>query len=315
MNAIEWLLESDDISIKYRTLVEIIGVDKNDAELQKLKKKIEESAEVKSVIGKMHPDGYWLQKNQQSGKMLGQGVEYGSFATTHFCLSYLAEMGMDRSNSTVELAANRYLDLQKEDGDWWEHLSCLYAYNIRTFILLGYREDVRLHRTIDFMINTARKDGGFLCDLHEKENRKPEKSCVRGSAKALLAFLEMPEYWKNERCLQLVEYFLNRYGIYKNNNHNMFVNKDMMSQSFPIIWRTNVWEILYALSKMGYGKDPRLEKAWDVLAATKDSSGRVRLDWTPTQCPWKVGKTGEPNEWLTFYTLLAEKYRGDSTYG
>ena len=310
MSAIEWLLESDNNSIRYRTLVELIGVDKNDDEIQNLKKKIEESTSVKAVIGKMHPDGYWLQKNQQSGKMLGQGVEYGSFATTHFCLSYLAEMGMDRSNADVELAANRYLNLQKEDGDWWEHLSCLYAYNIRTFILLGYREDVRLQRTIDLMIRTARKDGGFLCDLHEKENRKPKKSCVRGSAKALLAFLEMPEYWKNERCLQLVDYFLNRNGIYKNKNHDMFVNKDMMSQSFPMIWRTNAWEILYALGKMGYGQDVRLEKAWDVLAATKDLSGRVCLDWTPAQCPWKVGKTGEPNEWLTFYTLLAEKYRG-----
>ena len=309
MSAIDWLLESEDASIRYRTLADLIGVDKNDNELQKLKKKIEESASARSLIDKMHPDGYWLQKNQQTGKILGQGVEYGSFATTHFCLSYLAEMGMDRTNPSVDLAANRYLNLQKEDGDWWEHLSCLYAYNIRTFILLGYRDDIRVQRAIDLMMNTSRKDGGFLCDVHEKENRKTKKSCIRGSAKALLAFSEMPEYWENERCLQLVEYFLNRDGIYKNNNHDMFVNKDMTNQSFPIIWRTNIWEILYALGKMGYGSDSRLEKAWEVVTTTKDSLGRVNLEWTPTHCPWKIGKIGEPNEWLTFYTMLAEKYR------
>lgn len=309
MSTIEWLLDSDDVSIRYRTLVELIGANKNDEEVQKLKKEIEESPSVRSIIGKMHPDGYWLQKNQQSGILLGQGVEYGSFATTHFCLSYLAEMGMDRSNSYVELAANRYLNLQKDDGDWWEHLSCLYAYNIRTFILLGYREDTRLQRVINLMINTARKDGGYLCDLHEKKSLKSRKSCIRGSAKALLAFSEMPEYWENERCLQLVDYFLSRYGIYKHNNHDKFVNKDVTNQSFPIIWRTNTWEILYALGKMGYGGDPRLERAWEVIASTKDSLGKVHLDWTPTQCPWKIGKREDPNEWITFYTMLAEKYR------
>lgn len=309
MNAIEWLLASEDPSIRYRTLVELMGANKNDEELQDLKKKIEMSASAKSLMSKMHPEGYWLQKNPQSGKVLGQDVEYGSFATTHFCLSYLAEMGMDRSNATVELAANRYLDLQKEDGDWWLHLSCLYAYNIRTFILLGYREDARVQRAIDLMLATRRKDGGYLCDPHEKEGRKLEKSCVRGSVKALLAFSELPEYWNHERCLQLVDYFLKRHGLYKNNHLDEFVNKDMANQTFPIIWRTNAWEVLYALGKMGYGGDSRLERAWEVLASTKDALGRVKLDWTPTGCPWKIGKRGEPNEWLTFYTLLAEKYR------
>ena len=34
------------------------------------------------------------------------------------------------------------------------------------------------------------------------------------------------------------------------------------------------------------------------------------LDMTPAQSPWKVGKTGEPNKWVTFYCLLAPKYAG-----
>jgi hypothetical protein len=256
----------------------------------------------------MHPDGYWLQKNYK-GEILGQGVEYGSFATTHFCLSYCAELGLDRNTPFVEKAASRYLDLQKDDGDWYEHLSCLYGYNIRTFIMLGYRKDERVQKAIDLMLETVRQDGGYLCDLHEKGKGKPPKSCVRGAAKALLAFAELPEYWNHERCLQLVEYFLGRNGIFKKNNPERYVNQDMMSDSYPVIWRTNVWEILYALSKMGYGKDKRLEAAWDAMKSRKDGAGRYKLDWTPAQSPWKVGLRGEPNKWITLYCLLAEKYR------
>lgn len=170
-------------------------------------------------------------KKPRTGILVRDDVEYGSFATTHFCLSYLAELGLDRNHEMLDMAANRYLDLQKPDGDWWEHLSCLNGYNIRTFILLGYRDDIRVQKTIDLMMGTARKDGGTLCDLHEKPNRRPQKSCVRGSAKALLAYSVMPEYRDTEQCKELVEYFLKRQGIYQNKNLNEYVNKDVMSES------------------------------------------------------------------------------------
>ncbi len=79
--------------------------------------------------------------------------------------------------------------------------------------------------------------------------------------------------------------------------------------SFPIIWRANTWEVLYALSKMGYGADERLALAWSVLEGKADEMGRYVLDWTPTECTWKVGRKGEPNPWITYYVLLAKQYR------
>ena len=218
--------------------------------------------------------------------------------------SFRQEPIKETSNSAL-----RYLDQQKEDGDWFEHLSCLYAYNIRTFIMLGYRDDPRVQRAIELMLKTGRKDGGYLCDLHEKGKGRAPKSCVRGAAKALLAFSELPEYWNHERCQKLVDYFLDRNGIYKSKDHARFVNKDMLSDSFPIIWRTNVWEILYALSKMGLGRDERLAGAWDVLESKKDAEGRYLLDWIPAQIPWKAGKRGEPNKWISLYCMLAEMYK------
>ena len=84
----------------------------------------------------------------------------------------------------------------------------------------------------------------------------------------------------------------------------------MRRSSFPIAWRTNAWEILCALSRMGYGRDERLEDAWNVMESRCDAQGRYTLDMTPTQSPWKVGKPGEPNKWVTFYCLLAAKYAG-----
>lgn len=309
MDVMTWLLEPENPSIRYRTLVELMDRDKADAEAQEARKQIRECEPANKLLASMHQDGYWLQKNPATGEVTGEDVEYGSFGSTHFCLAYCAELGLDRSISQIEKAASRYLGLQKDDGDWYSHLSCLYGYNIRTFILLGYRDDKRVRKAIDMMLFTARPDGGYLCDLHEKSRGKPPKSCIRGSVKALLAFAELPEYWDHERCKQLAGYFLNRNGIYRSRDKGRFVNYDMERNSFPVTWRTNSWEILYALAKMGYGGDERLNAAWNAMDSKMDASGRYFLDWTPAQCPWKIGKRGEPNKWITLYCMLAKKYR------
>lgn len=308
MTVTEWLLEPDDPSVRNRTLIELLDKGGSD-EAELALAAVSSSEPVKYLLQQMQPDGYWLQKNPRTGLLVGDDVLYGSFATTHFCLSYCAELGLTRDNPMVAKAAERYLGLQKSDGDWYDHLSCLYAYNIRTFIKLGYRNDPRLQKSIELMLGTVRPDGGYLCGIHERAKGRSQKSCVRGSAKALLAFAELPELWGHERCLRLVRYFLDRNGIYRRNDHTRFVNKDMTRDSFPVTWRTNIWEILFALAKMGYGRDGRLDDAWAVMESRRDKLGRWALDWAPTQCPWKVGRRGEPNKWVTLYCLLAEKYR------
>ncbi|OGN91937.1 MAG: hypothetical protein A2Y88_15325 [Chloroflexi bacterium RBG_13_48_10] len=307
---IEWLLQGDEPSLKWRTLRELLDFDEDASEVKQAKAAIPQSAPVLALLGKMHPDGYWLQKNPRTKVYVGDDVLYGNFATTHFCLAYLAELGMDRSHPLMEKAAERYLSLQKTDGDWLNHYSCLFGYNIRTYVLLGYREDARVKKSIELLLQTVREDGGYLCDWHEgKYKTRQVKSCIRGAVKCLLAFAELPEYWDHPRCRQLVEYFLNRGGIYRSKNHDIFVNDDMKRHAFPIIWRANLWEILYALSKMGYGNDERLISAWNELESRADDTGRYKLDWTPAECPWKVGERSEVNKWITFYVLLAEKYR------
>ncbi len=303
-----WLLESENSSVKYRTLTELLGRSPYDPEVIECKKVIAESTQVSILLSKMHPDGYWLQKNPRTGKVLGEGTEYGAFGTTHYCLSYLAELGMDRTNSQVAKAADRYLNLEREDGDFRHHYSCLLGLNIRTFVMLGYRNDSRVQRSIDLLLNTERPDGGYLCDWHEgKYKTKSVKSCIRGSVKALLAFSYLPEYWKRDRIKKLVNYFLLRDGIFKKTDPKVLVNKDMERNSFPITWRANVFEVLYALSKMGYGKDNRLERAWRFLDAKTDEKGKYFLDWTPAQSPWKVGERKQTNKWITFYVHLAHK--------
>jgi hypothetical protein len=306
---IEWLLEDDNPSVQYRASKEVLNLDEDMPEVRQAKSNILQSQPVQTILDNMHPQGYWLQKNPRTQRIIGEGVEYGSFGTTHFCLAYLAELGLDRNQPQVEKAAERYIALQQPDGDWNKHYSCLLGYNIRTLAHLGYRDDPRLKRSLELLIHTSREDGGYLCDWHEgKYKTRSVKSCIRGSVKALLAFSEFPACWDHPRCRQLVDYFLRRGGIFQSTHPGIPVNQDMLSLSFPITWRANAWEVLYALSKMGYGRDERLQAAWTLLENKADPAGRYPLDWTPTQCPWKVGERGEASKWITFYVEAARKH-------
>ena len=306
---LDWLLEPSNPSVRYRTMTELLDRKKDDVEVVQAREQIGSSQMVTQILSKMHPDGYWLQKKPTTNEIVGDGVEYGAYATTHFCLAYLAELGLDRQNPQVSSAADRYLKLQKTDGDFYRHLSCLYGHNIRTFILLGYRQDSRVQKSIDLMLTTERPDGGYLCDLHEgKYKTKVVKSCIRGSVKTLLAFSELQEYWDHPRCQSLVEYFMKRNVLFRTSDLEKAINHDVTRTSFPITWRAGLTEMVYALSKMGYGANDELNRAWEILDNKRDAKGKYRLDWTPTQALLKPGKRGEPNKWVTFYALLSKKY-------
>ena len=148
--------------------------------------------------------------------------------------------------------------------------------------------------------------------MHETAGGR-KKSCIRGSLKALAALSELgPEYWEQASCRRLIGYFLDREGIYRRSELRVVANKDVQTMIFPFHWRAGLVEVLFHLSRMGYGDDSWLRRAWALLASKSTSEGRHILEWTPSQSAWKVGRPGAANKWLTLYALLAQKAAGRS---
>ncbi len=305
---LDWLLDPSEPSIRFRTMTELLGIPLHHPEALALRKTLPESRAVRTILDRMTPQGTWRQKNSH-GQWLGDGVEYGAFATTHYALAMLAELGLDRRDPGVAMAAERYLNLQSPDGDFWMHLSCLFGYNVRTFLMLGYGGDPRIERTITLMRTSHRFDRGHLCDLHEGKRKGKVRSCARGSAKVLMAYAALPELWDTPDCTTTVAYFLNREGLFQSRNPQRFVTREASQTIFPFTYGAGVLDIVVPLSLMGYGADPRLDRAWQVLEDKRDAQGRYILDWTAPQSLLKAGPRGAPSKWVTFYALLAQERR------
>lgn len=312
---LDWLLEEENPSVRYRTLTELLDVRSDDTEALSARAQITTSKPVARIFSKMNSEGYWYFFDKRTQKGLGHGVEYFDYLTTHFNLAYLSELAIDRHDPRLSLAVTRYLSLQQPDGDFFRHLSCLYTYNLRNFIRMGYEEDQQVKRIKSLLLSTERHDGGYLCDLHEgKYKTRPVKSCIRGSMKALMAFAELPELWDTPRCKELVSYFLKRRVIYQTQYPNRLIHPEIVCTIFPFVWRASFLEALYALSVMGYGKAPELMDAWDMLETKKDDRGRYILDWAPSRSYFVPEKRGESSKWVTLYACLAIKHREETSY-
>jgi len=310
---LHWLLEPSNPSVRYRTLIELLNISPKDSDVQKAYNEILNWKPVLKIKKAMQPEGYW-QVKVDKGKIVGKGTEYRTFNTTHWVLGYLAEYGLTRQEEFINLAGNRYLDLQKKDGDFWQHLSCLYGLNLHTFAKLGFQSDHRMQKTLKLVESSIRYDHGYLCDLHEGKRKKGRavKSCFRGTLKVLFGLAEFPEMWTIPRVKELVDYFLNRELIFKRSKVKDMVVKNAGILVFPFTYREGLLENLYPLLKMGYGSHPKITKAWELFDSKKLPNGRFPLGWNPVNKYLKPGNKGEANKWVTFYAYLLYKLKNSN---
>ena len=108
--------------------------------------------------------------------------------------------------------------------------------------------------------------------------------------------------------MALIDYFLKRDGIYQTGDLSSPASHDISKTAFPITWHASITEILYALSKMGYGNSKNLIRAWELLETKRDDDNRYTLDWSPSEAPLKGGRKYSSNKWVTLYVLLAKRY-------
>ena len=95
-DTLNWLLEDENPSVKYFTLVDLLKKPSNDSEVIDAKNNIMKIGVVPKILSKQNPGGYW-------------GIEKdfyvrSKYKGTVWTLIILAEMGADGNNSDVKKA-------------------------------------------------------------------------------------------------------------------------------------------------------------------------------------------------------------------
>jgi hypothetical protein len=77
---------------------------------------------------------------------------------------------------------------------------------------------------------------------------------------------------------------------------------------FPVFYITDLLQVAEVLSVLGYGKDPRLAKAMEVINEKQDTQGRWHLEHDYAGKTWvNFGVKKQPNKWVTLRALCVLK--------
>jgi hypothetical protein len=198
-------------------------------------------------------------------------------------------------------------------------IDCLQGNLCWALLELGY-DDPRLELAYEWMARTVTGEGMAPRSDKESERRyyaykcgplfacgpNYGQACAWGAAKVMLAFGKLPEAQRTnlirDAIQQGVEFLFStdpskadwptRLGDKPSRNWWKF--------GFPVFYITDLLQVVEALAILGYGNDPRLENALELIRQKQDDEGRWLLEYDYTGKTWVIfGEKKQPNKWVT----------------
>ena len=318
-DAVDWLLESDDIGVKYLAMRDLVKA--SPGALAEVKEKAHREGPIARVLANMNPEGYWVQA--------GAGY-YPKYTGTVWSVILLSQLGasieMDKRIATAcdyliehALSAGGQFTV---DGLPSGTVDCLQGNLCAALLDLGC-EDSRLDRALEWMARSVTGEGvapmtdksapvryyagkcgsNFACGVN---NKLP---CAWGAVKVMLAFSKLSKTKRTKLVSVAIDV-----GV------NFLFSKDPATADYPCGWSSkpsgNWWKfgfpVFYvtdllqnveALVALGYGKDPRLANALGLIRGKQDK-GRWALEYDYSGKTWlDFGAKKQPNKWVTLRAL------------
>jgi hypothetical protein len=334
-STLAWLLEPDNPSVRYLALRHLLRRQESDAEVQETRSAIPESRLVTRIFARQTAGGYW---GDPSSPYLPK------YKSTYWTLFVLGHLSMDRSDERVQRAVDYIFGFQQSDGGFAEcgaeralrecsyvtsrqqargrappdedtfvadylrqmTLSCLTGNVVAALLRLGYGDDPRVWRAVDWLVQIQHRDGGWLCPYWNAHVRD-KHSCFYGTIAALEGLVETPEDRRSPTLQQAVSKgadFLLMHRLYQADHHQWQVIKpNWLRLAFPWFYGYSILRGLWVLSRLGY-RDERMSDALAVLEQKRTADGKWILESTPQgQMQANLEKKGQPSKWVTLYAL------------
>jgi len=193
-------------------------------------------------------------------------------------------------------------------------IPCLTGNLVWSLIRLGMLDDPRVQRGVEWITTYQRFDDGEApigWPYDRWEMCWGRHTCHMGAVKALKALAAIPPDRRSrevERTLAQGAEFMLRHHIHKRSHDLAKVSKPGWRRlGFPLMYQTDVLEILGILTTLGY-RDERMQEALRLVAGKADAQGRWKLESTfNDRFPVPIEAKGEPSRWVTFEALRVLK--------
>jgi len=332
---ITWLLEPDNPTVRYLTLRHLLGRPKGDPQVEAARAAIPHSRVAQRVFARQASDGHWGDA----------ATPYKpKYKATYWTLMVLGHLGLRRDDQRVQRAVDYVFRFQQPNGGFAETgevgarreydyvvqrrkargketpdesvfvpdlihqmtLSCLTGNVVAALLRLGYGDDPRLSRAVDWLVSIQNADGGWLCP-YWKAHIRDKHSCLYGSICPLEAFSEIPEERRppavQEAAARAAEFLL-MHRLYRADHHDFrVINPNWLKLAFPWFYNYNILRGLWVLTRLGV-HDERMADALMVLREKQTPEGKWLLESTPYgRMQANLEKKGQPSKWVTLKAL------------
>lgn len=315
---IEWLLEEENPSVRYFTLTRLLNKAENDTDVLTAKQNIMTSGLVPKILNQQNEDGSWGDKKR---------FYTDKYSGTVWQLIILAELGATVENNQIRRAGDFILDYSQDaesfgfsmkkagrtsGGLHSEVIPCLTGNMVCSLIKIGMIEDIRVQQGIEWILKYQRSDDGIAEEPtdwpYDRNNVCWGKhTCHMGVVKSLKALSAIPEALRNkeinDKIKVLAEYMLVHHIHKKSHNLKSNSKPGWLKLGFPLMYQTDILEILGILTELGYN-DPRMREALEILQSKQDKDGRWKLENTFNgKMIEDIESKGQHSKWITLKAL------------
>ena len=314
-NLASWLLEGDDPSIRFFTLTGLLGSSPDSPEAIAARRDIMSRGAVPRILAAQGDDGHWEGRDR---------FYTAKYQGTVWQLLILAELGADGADERVRCGCEAVLrDSQDAEsggfatsrakkGGGGLHsrvVPCLTGNLVFSLVRFGLLDDPRVQAAVDWLTTYARFDDGD----GEAPTGWPydawqmcwgRHTCHMGVVKTLKALAEIPPQRRSpamQRTLDDGAEFLLRHHVHRRSHDLARDSKPGWRRlGFPLMYQTDVLEILWILAKLGRAGDERAGEARALVASKADARGRWKLQSTFNgRFVVDIETRGEPSRWIT----------------
>jgi hypothetical protein len=324
-----WLLDPDAPGVRYLALRDLLDLAPDDPQLAAARRAAQRAGPIAAILDQMDPAGFWA----------APGPGYlPKYRSTVWSVITLAQLGASSGeDARIRRACAYVLDHALNAGGQFSMsgppsgtLDCLQGNLCWALIELGCA-DPRLDTAFDWLARSVTGEGiapleeraalvryyagkcgpGFACGAN---NKLP---CAWGAVKVLLALGRWPAQRRMPAMQRAIEHgvafllgtdpALAEYP----NGYNDKPSGNWWKFGFPVFYVTDLLQNAEALVALGYGRDPRLAHALDLIREKQDAAGRWASEYDYTGKTWvDFGPKKRPNPWVTLRALRVLKAAG-----
>ena len=316
MTIIARLLRADDPAVRYKTLVGVLGLSPDSAEVAAVREEVRASERVRRLLAERDADGR---------------IPHGPYAKwygAHWVLTTLADIGYSPGDeSLIPLREQEYAWLLSDKHEKAirtlqgrvRRCASQEAYAVFALLTLGLA-DSRTEELVARLLRWQWADGGWNCDKRPAAiNSSFSETLIPLRSLALHARLT-GDARSREAAARAAEVFLQR-RLFKRRRDGQILAPDFIRLHYPCYWHYDILFALKVMAEAGFIRDERCADALDLLESKRLPDGgfpaefryyRVAEAHVSCGSPvgWGVTSARQMNEFVTAEALGVLKAAG-----